>query len=101
AGPASDCEVSQRRIEGYRRSGLFERALSVSRYTRAYPQAVRCLRSGADVLGRRHHAHADGVEAVRDALYRGAAVVERERQGAHHGTRALQLDRLEAAGLTS
>ena len=101
AGAARDGEISQRRAEGHRRSELLERALSVPRHTRAHPQALRRLRARAHVLGHRHHAHADFVAAVRDDVHRRAAVVEREGQGAHHGAGALQLDRVEAGGLTA
>jgi amidohydrolase family protein len=48
------------------------------------------------VLGHGHHAHAVLLAAVRDPLHGGAAVAHRARPGSRHGTRDLQLARLEA-----
>ncbi len=97
AGPRRGGEAHERGAEGDRRAELLERALSLSRHPRTHPEALRRVRSRADVLGNRHHAHAVLVEAVRDDVHRRAALAVGEGQGAHHGTRALQLARLEPA----
>src|SRR6185312_3588859 len=55
-------------------------------------------RAEPNVLGHRHHAPYDAVEAMRDAFHRRAALAQRPRQGTHHGPRALRLVRVGVAG---
>ena len=70
-------------------------AYPVSQHPRPSAADLRRLRSGADVLGHRHHAHAVLVAAVRDDVHRGAALADGARPGAGHGPGRLQLARLE------
>ena len=68
------CEISERRGQAVRDTGIFGRALSVSRHDRASADAGRGLRPAPLFLGHRPHASArqGALSPVRDALHRGA-----------------------------
>src|SRR6516225_2898045 len=99
--PHRNGQAPERGAQSHRGTELLAGALSLSRHPRPYSQALRCVRARADVLGHRHHPHADHMEAVRDDVHGGATLAARAGQRADHGARALRVACLEAAGMTA
>src|SRR5262249_38298420 len=89
--------ASQRGGQGDRRAGLLQWAVSVHEHAPVRATDLRRLRSGADVLGNRHHEDEVLVAAMRDDVHRGATLVVREGQGARHGPGRVRLVGLEGA----
>jgi predicted TIM-barrel fold metal-dependent hydrolase len=71
--------------EGDRRTGLFQRALSVSGDAHVSATDLRCIWSASNVLGHGHHEDALFVGPVRDDVHRGTAVAQRSGQATDHG----------------
>src|SRR5262249_54841748 len=99
--PHRNGQAPERGAQSHRGTELLAGALSLSRHPRSYSQALRCVRARADVLGHRHHPHADHMEAVRDDVDGRATLAARAGQRADHGARALRVACLEAAGMTA
>src|SRR5262249_18052686 len=99
--PQRNGQAPERGAQSHRGTELLAGALSLSRHPRPHSQALRCVRARADVLGHRHHPHADHMEAVRDDVHGGATLAARAGQRADHGARALRVACLEAAGMTA
>ena len=91
AGTSGVGEVPQRGGQGDRRTGLFQRGLSVPDDAHLSAADLRCIRSAPHVLGHGHHEDALLLAPMRDDVHRGAAVAQRAGQDARHGRGALRL----------
>ena len=95
AGAHQAGAASQRGGQGDRRPGLLQRAVPVHEHAPVPAPDLRRVRTGAHVLGNRHHEDAVLLAAVRDDVHRGAALAVGAGQGARHGPGRVRLVGLE------